>query len=204
MTRNSLPRIQTRLDAISVPPNVPQSSHKKGASSSDSSNRGSPSFDVNNGRNDQPAGQYSRIFSLAGSAFGFETPQATTPEMTSPDTSMIAVHGSALGSPFSPGMGGRKHGRRPFSDCGSGVVTQRKEVDIADTASTTPTDIIPVHNAEVEMSEAFNGLFPVHNDRIIAIDFDDVCTQNMLAMITEHNAEYGTDLALRCSQSQDP
>lgn len=180
MTRNSLPPIQTRLDAISAPPNVPQRTHKKGASS-DSSHRGSPSVDASDGRNDQPA----------GSAFGLETPQVTTPEMTSPDTSMIAVHGSALGSPFSPAMGGCKHGRRPFSDCGSVVVTQRKEVDIADTASTTPTDIIPVHDVEVEMSEASNDLSPVHNDGIIAIDFDDVCTQNMLAMITEHNAEYG-------------
>lgn len=169
---------------------MPQRTHKKGASS-DSSHRGSPSVDASDGRNDQPAGQYGRIFSPAGSAFGLETPQVTTPEMTSPDTSMIAVHGSALGSPFSPGMGGCKHGRRPFSDCGSIVVTQRKEVDIADTASTTPTDIIPVHDVEVEMSEASNDLSPVHNDRFIAIDFDDVCTQNMLAMITEHNAEYG-------------
>nr|KIR50221.1 hypothetical protein I312_00152 [Cryptococcus bacillisporus CA1280] len=46
------------------------------------------------------------------------------------------------------------------------------------------------------MSEASNDLSPVHNDRIIAIDFDDVCTQNILVMITEHNAEYGTDLTL--------
>lgn len=174
---------------------MPHGTHNKGASS-DSSNLASPSVDANNARNDQPAGQYSRIFSPAGSTFGLETPQVTTPEMTSPDTSMIAVHGSAFDSPFPPGMGGRKHGRRPFSDCGSAVVTQRKEVDITDTASTTPTDIIPVHDVEVEMSEASNDLFPVHNNRIIAIDFDDVCTQNMLAMITEHNAEYGTDLAL--------
>lgn len=116
----------------------------------------------------------------------------TTPEMTSPDTSMIAVHGSALGSPFSLGIGGRKHGRRLFPDCGSAVITQRKEVDITDTASITPTDIVPVHDVEVEMSEASNDLSPVHNDRIIAIDFDDVRTQNILVMITEHNAEYGT------------
>ncbi|KAK8864382.1 hypothetical protein IAR55_001630 [Kwoniella newhampshirensis] len=37
---------------------------------------------------------------------------------------------------------------------------------------------------------------PIYNDRIIAIDFDDVCTQNMLAIITEHNEKYGTDLTM--------
>jgi hypothetical protein len=34
------------------------------------------------------------------------------------------------------------------------------------------------------------------NSRVIALDFDDVCCQNLLAMCTEHNAVYGTDLTL--------
>ncbi|WVQ99397.1 hypothetical protein IAU59_006530 [Kwoniella sp. CBS 9459] len=34
------------------------------------------------------------------------------------------------------------------------------------------------------------------NGRVIAIDFDDVCSQNMAAIINEHNALYGTDLTL--------
>ncbi|WWD17320.1 hypothetical protein CI109_101760 [Kwoniella shandongensis] len=46
---------------------------------------------------------------------------------------------------------------------------------------------------EVKMS---NDQPAVHNERVIAIDFDDVCTQNMLAIITEHNEQYGTDLTL--------
>ncbi|OCF42895.1 hypothetical protein I317_03246 [Kwoniella heveanensis CBS 569] len=38
---------------------------------------------------------------------------------------------------------------------------------------------------------------PVYrNDRVIAIDFDDVCSQNMAAIIDEHNVQYGTDLTL--------
>lgn len=125
-----------------------------------------------------------------------------SPEVTSPDTSMIAVHGSVLGSPFPPGMDRGKHGRYPFSDWEYSAVAQRKEVGIINAASTNPTDAIPEHDAEVEVSETPKDFCPAYNDRIIAIDFDDVCTQNMLAMITEHNAEYGTDLTL-CALSFD-
>ncbi|OXC66879.1 hypothetical protein AYX13_04527 [Cryptococcus neoformans] len=195
MTRNSLPHIQTRLDIISAAPNVPHGTHKKEASS-DSSNREGPSVDANNGRDNQAVHQHSGVFSPPETTFGLETPQVTSPEVTSPDTSMIAVHGSVLGSPFPPGMSRGKHGRYPFSDWEYSAVAQRKEVGIINAASTNPTDAIPEHDAEVEVSETPKDFCPAYNDRIIAIDFDDVCTQNMLAMIAEHNAEYGTDLTL--------
>jgi hypothetical protein len=34
----------------------------------------------------------------------------------------------------------------------------------------------------------------IMDNRVIALDFDDVCCQNVLAMCLEHNAVYGTDL----------
>jgi hypothetical protein len=36
----------------------------------------------------------------------------------------------------------------------------------------------------------------LENNRVIALDFDDVCAQNNLALCLEHNAVYGTDLTL--------
>ncbi|ORY34032.1 hypothetical protein BCR39DRAFT_463060 [Naematelia encephala] len=39
------------------------------------------------------------------------------------------------------------------------------------------------------------------NGRVIALDFDDVCAQNVLALITEHNVKFGTDLTLNDYQS---
>jgi hypothetical protein len=36
----------------------------------------------------------------------------------------------------------------------------------------------------------------VHNGRVIAIDFDDVMSQNVMCLLLEHNALYGTDLTM--------
>ncbi|WWC61833.1 uncharacterized protein I303_104418 [Kwoniella dejecticola CBS 10117] len=57
------------------------------------------------------------------------------------------------------------------------------------------------HGGEMEKQKQeqkqIEDINPVYkNDRVIAIDFDDVCSENMATIIKQHNMKYGTDLTI--------
>ncbi|WRT66348.1 uncharacterized protein IL334_003303 [Kwoniella shivajii] len=113
-------------------------------------------------------------FSPSGSAF---SPAATstgngndTPLITSTsaDPSIIAVHGSVMTN--FPMPRGKHEGLTDWDK--EMPQTWEKEKEVCKEK--------PVYK----------------NDRLIAIDFDDVCSQNMATLIREHNAKFGTDLTV--------
>ncbi|OCF60560.1 hypothetical protein L486_00195 [Kwoniella mangroviensis CBS 10435] len=160
--------------------------------------------------NEQPC---SPTYTLEG---GTETPLMTA---TSPDASVVAIHGSVMTNdhytfPAPPGVGGRggKHGKNAMSmddwakiagnitgtsRKGSINVSARGQGAIDEATSKITND----NNDRAEIQDEKEKKKTTKNQRIIAIDFDDVCSENMAMIVKQHNLRYGTDLTLNDLQT---
>ncbi|WWC89374.1 uncharacterized protein L201_004297 [Kwoniella dendrophila CBS 6074] len=141
-----------------------------------------------------------------------------TPMAVSPDPSIVAVHGSVMTN-FPMPRGGKhvtKNDNKICIDIASTPVdndTRKGSVSKEAEALKGYTGIpsISAINDKQEMdsgqeqglkkedndAERTEKAKPIYkNDRIIAIDFDDVCSENMAAMIQQHNVHFATDLTL--------
>ncbi|WVO16271.1 hypothetical protein L204_103946 [Cryptococcus depauperatus] len=130
----------------------------------------------------------SEILSPSNTTYNPETPQVASPNVSTLNTSLAAVHGSMATTPFR--QGANRHS--DFPKWGRAVLRKREE----NAKVLFPQLDDPAIKMEAVSANNAMTLTPVYNTRIIAIDFDDVCTQNMLTIVSEHNKIYGTDLTL--------
>ncbi|WWC94129.1 hypothetical protein V866_000968 [Kwoniella sp. B9012] len=141
-----------------------------------------------------------------------------TPLVTSPDASLVAIHGSVMTSnefpfPIPPRVGGRsgRYGKNTMSmdDWAkiAGNITSRKgsvtvstqgqgQSTIEQEGRGTESRKNDGEAAHKEKEETKKTTRTTKNERIIAIDFDDVCSENMATIVKQHNIRYGTDLTL--------
>ncbi|WVQ72398.1 hypothetical protein IAR50_001950 [Cryptococcus sp. DSM 104548] len=186
MARYQAPPIQTQPDTGSATPINLVTPHRKDTSSEisgqDQASSGShPRQFQDQARQPPTKAPSEAAFSPTGTSFG-----ADTPNLLSPTGSMVAVHGSVVSTPFPKGSDQYGQHQADWESLARLAVSQRKKDSEAVANSAKGAASSPSLDKEK----------PVQNDRVIAIDFDDVCTQNMLAIITEHNVQYGTDLTI--------
>ncbi|ODO09739.1 hypothetical protein I350_01956 [Cryptococcus amylolentus CBS 6273] len=184
MIRPQAPPIQTQPDTGSATPSNLITSHRKDTGSDISAQDQESSANRHTRSQDQVGqlptkGASEAVFSPLGTSFG-----ADTPDLLSPTGSMVAMHGSVVSTPF-PKNNDQQHQA-------DWEASQRKK----DRDATADSVKGAASSACLDTEDGSVSPEPVRNGRIIAIDFDDVCTQNMLAIITEHNVQYGTDLTL--------
>ena len=112
----------------------------------------------------------------------------------SPASSAMAVHGSVPPSMVGyEGVFGVPHPQRGIKKTKwqeAGVDAKMAEVleehDVPSTASEV--------QEEVDITLGQDGEDQVKNGRVIALDFDDVCCQSMVALCQEHNERWGTNM----------
>jgi hypothetical protein len=116
----------------------------------------------------------------------------------SPASSAMAVHGSVPPSMIGyEGVFGATHPQRE-----RGIKrTKWQEAGVdAKMAEVMEEHDLPSNGVEGEVQEEVDitlgedGEDEVRNGRVIALDFDDVCCQSMVALCQEHNERWGTNM----------
>ncbi|KAK4686223.1 hypothetical protein P7C73_g3906, partial [Tremellales sp. Uapishka_1] len=128
----------------------------------------------------------------------------------SADPSLVAKHGSVPSSPVLRAMGGRgarrwddgMEAKKAKQDSHLKEVSPEKEEQDGERPKKAKQEpglkvVLPEQGHQHGGSDPRqNGQEAIWNGRVIALDFDDVMAQSMLALCLEHNAQYGTDLTL--------
>ncbi|WVW83871.1 hypothetical protein I302_105893 [Kwoniella bestiolae CBS 10118] len=134
-----------------------------------------------------------------------------TPMVTSPDASVVAIHGSVMTN-FPMPRGGKHEGKMSIDDwariasniprTGKGSVSAQGQGQgvIPETPIEEGSEVSREeckNEGQEDVSNRPDDAKPgLKNNRIIAIDFDDVCSENMATIVKQHNLKYGTDLTL--------